>query len=295
MTLLRDLPSACFSNSSIRVEFLTTAGPRIIGLFLNGKDGNILGNADNVCYDTPYGEYYLIGGHRLWHAPEAFPRSFLPDGDGLQMEYGNRQVMLIQPDEPGTHFRKSITITLDDEKPLLQMNHTIQNNSLVKVELAPWAITLLPLGGVAVLPTSAPNQGEYAPNRQISLWHYTRWEDDRLKIKNDHLLVQGECRDHPFKIGYFNHKGWAAYWNEGVLFIKRFTPEFTKIHTDQNSNFECFCYNKFIELESLGPLTALEPGESITHTETWNILSDVPNPMTLQGDDPIEQKLGLPE
>lgn len=203
--------------------------------------------------------------------------------------------MLIQPDEPGTHYRKSIAITLDDEKPLLQVIHTIQNNSLVKVELAPWAITLLPLGGVAVLPTSAPYQGEYAPNRQISLWHYTRWEDDRLTIKNDHLLVQGESRNHPFKIGYFNHVGWAAYWDKGVLLIKRFNPEFTKIHTDQNSNFECFCYNKFIELESLGPLTALEPGESITHIETWSVLSDIPNPMTLQGDDSIEQKLGLLE
>lgn len=295
MTYPGNLPSACLYNPSIRVEFLTTSGPRITGLFLDGNEKNILGKADDVRYDTPYGEYHLIGGHRLWHAPEAFPRSYMPDGDGLLLEYGTRQVTLTQADEPGTHFRKTITITLDDEKPILAVHHIIQNNSLLKVDLAPWAITLLPLGGVAVLPTAAPSQGEYTPNRQIALWQYTQWEDDRLKIGNDHLLIQGKSKDHPFKIGYFNHRGWMAYWNAGMLFVKRFTPAINKMHADLNCNTECFCFNKFIELESLGPLTPLEPGASISHVETWSVLSGIPNPMTLEGENIIEQKLGLLE
>ncbi len=293
MPELNSPPASSISNPSIRVEFLTTAGPRITGVFLAGREENFLAQADQLNFDTPYGEYRILGGHRLWHAPEAFPRSYLPDGDGLLLEQRDLQVTLTQPREPGTGFRKTIILTLDAKDPQLTMQHTIQNNSLWPVELAPWAITQLKLGGVAVLPTSSPSRGEFAPNRQLTLWDYTKWEDDRLLIKNDYLYVQGVSRDYPFKIGYWNSKGWMAYWCDGILFIKRFLHDSQKPYPDLNCNTECYCYNQFIELESLGPLTKLEPGDLITHTETWSFHSGIPNPMTSQGIAAIEQTLGL--
>ena len=38
---------------------------------------------------------------------------------------------------------------------------------------------------------------------------------------------------------------------------------------------ESCCNDKFIELETLGPLTKLEPGASIYHMETWEIYSEL--------------------
>ena len=36
-------------------------------------------------------------------------------------------------------------------------------------------------------------------------------------------------------------------------------------------NFETFAKGAFQELETLGPLTTLEPGQSVSHTEHWHL------------------------
>lgn len=35
------------------------------------------------------------------------------------------------------------------------------------------------------------------------------------------------------------------------------------------------CNDKFVELESLGPLTNLDAGETITHVEKWELLEKI--------------------
>jgi hypothetical protein len=36
-----------------------------------------------------------------------------------------------------------------------------------------------------------------------------------------------------------------------------------------------YCNDRFVELESLGPLTRLDPGASIAHVEKWDILKEI--------------------
>jgi hypothetical protein len=40
-------------------------------------------------------------------------------------------------------------------------------------------------------------------------------------------------------------------------------------------NYETFTKGTFLELESLGPLARLEPGESTTHVERWYLFPAV--------------------
>ena len=42
---------------------------------LTRSDENLLAETPDIFWPTPDGDYYLRGGHRLWHAPEAKPRS----------------------------------------------------------------------------------------------------------------------------------------------------------------------------------------------------------------------------
>ena len=58
---------------------------------------------------TPYGDYYFRGGHRIWHAPEAMPRTYIPDGE-LQITELPDGVLLESPTEPGTGIRKQIKL-----------------------------------------------------------------------------------------------------------------------------------------------------------------------------------------
>ena len=70
-----------------------------------GQD--LLAEVPDIHWTTPYGEYYLRGGHRLWHAPEAVPRSSVPDNGGLTVEGRDGAVYLSQPPEPVTAFAKA--------------------------------------------------------------------------------------------------------------------------------------------------------------------------------------------
>ena len=63
-------PFASIENDFLRVDYLTTIGPRVIGLYAKGVDGNLLAETPDVHWPTPHGEYYLYGGHRLWTVPE---------------------------------------------------------------------------------------------------------------------------------------------------------------------------------------------------------------------------------
>ena len=45
---------------------------------------------------------------------------------------------------------------------------------------------------------------------------------------------------------------------------------------DMGSNFETFTKAAFQELETLGPLMTLEPGQSVTHTEYWFLAKTAP-------------------
>ncbi len=41
---------------------------------------------------------------------------------------------------------------------------------------------------------------------------------------------------------------------------------------------ECYCNDQFLELETLGPKTKLNPGESVSHVEIWELLENVSRP-----------------
>lgn len=113
------------------------------------------------------------------------------------------------------------------------------------------------------------------PNRCPALWPYTRWDDPRLRLGDDYILVSAQPGP-PFKIGYWNSHGWLGYWLDGVFFTKRFARPGAEPYPDFGCNAETYTNDKFFELESLGPLTRLVAGQTLEHTETWNVLSSLP-------------------
>ena len=265
-------PLRTLKHGSIELDYLSTAGPRIVGLRFNGSE-NLLAGVPQISLPTPWGDYHYIGGHRLWYAPEGMPRSYVPDGDGLDVEEIAGGVILQGKQEPGTGICKRVEITFHPEKPQLTLKHTLVNAGLWDVELAPWAITMFRLGGVAVLPFQATqvNMDDLLPNRRISLWPYSKINDPRLRFEDDFILISAKFGLPLFKIGAFNPRGWLAYWNSGVLFRKTFDVQPDAVHPDYGRNAEIYCDEHFIELESLSPLGRLGVGASVSHTETWDL------------------------
>lgn len=258
-------------NDFLEIEYLTHS-LRISGLKLKGGANIFADLCKKPPIPTPYGDFYFHGGHRLWHAPEAMPRTYVPDMGNLKITDLPNGVILETSTEPGTGIRKRIEIRLAPDAPSALLTHTLINDGLWPVKLALWTITQFRLGGTAILPMPVGNldAAGLLPNRNISFWPYTRINDPRLSLRDDYVLFQADALP-PFKMGYFNPHGWLAYFLDGVLFKKSFGALAGENYPDNNSNAELYCNDEFIELESLSPLVTLDPGESSQHVETWHL------------------------
>ncbi len=89
----------CYRLSNGTVEVLVTLdmGPRIIAYKFEGGT-NILGELSlETVVKTDLGEWRPIGGHRLWHAPEHMPRSYVPDNSPVKSSIiGNSTLRVAQ-------------------------------------------------------------------------------------------------------------------------------------------------------------------------------------------------------
>lgn len=287
MTDFYGLPTQTIGNDHIRVEYLAEAGLRVVRLFVANSacSENFLAETPAVSWDTPYGPYFLRGGHRLWHAPEGVPRSSIPEPRDLGIEAFSDGVRLSQPAEPETGIRKELEIRLDGDRPALTVKHTLCNGSLWPVELAPWAISQLALGGVAILPQPIGPIDPHAlrPNRCLVLWPYTTLTDPRVELHDDYWLVHGQPQSPPCKIGYLNRHGWMGYLRKGILLIKRFRPDEDRPHPDSGCNVEVHCSDTCLEMETLAPLCHLAPGQSATHVEQWEFFTGFDSPTSYDG------------
>lgn len=278
MSDFQGIPTHTLANGLISLDVLVGAGPRIVRLSAFGKD-NILADHPGLV-GTPYGDYRYRGGHRLWHAPEAMPRTYIPDDGGVVMEHLADGVRLTGQTEAMTGITKIIEIRLPADRPLVRVHHSLRNDGAWPVELAPWAVTMFRLGGVAILPQPVGPAGANSliPNRALALWPYSQINDPRLALRDDYILLWAFPHAAKFKIGYFNFHGWMAYWVDGLLFRKSYDVISGAPHVDGGSNAESYVDETCVELESLGPLVTLNPGEMTHLSETWELYPglDVP-------------------
>jgi hypothetical protein len=77
------------------------------------------------------------------------------------------------------------------------------------------------------------------------------------------------------KIGVANHQGWAGYLRNGTLFVKRIDWKDGATYPDGGVNVETYTAGTFLELETLGPMSRVEPGATIDHQERWFLFRDV--------------------
>jgi hypothetical protein len=285
------LPTAVLENNHIRLEYLTTAGPRILGLSYHGSP-NLLADVSDLIWDTPNGDYFPFGGHRLWIAPESPEKTYVPDASGLTARATSLGVELSGASERPSGVRKSLRIELYPSAARLRLVHTIVNENSSPLTFAPWGITQFCLGGTVLLPQPVGNtdpQGLLS-NRLLVLWPYTRINDPRLVLRDDCILLHAEAALPPVKLGYASQAGWLAYWWNGILFRKSFDLHPGADHPDGGCNAEVYCGDRFVELESLGVLGTVAPGQAAQLTETWELFPSLDVPFISAGIRDLLQK-----
>ena len=285
----------CLSLENAKLKLLITksVGPRILSLRFSDSE-NLFAELPDVSIDCPgSGALHLYGGHRLWHAPEEPSRTYLPDDSPVKITPVENGCMVTQAVEPKTGLQKSMEIRLQGDEPRVVITHRLSNQGLWPVTSAPWAITQLKSGGVAILPQSREETG-VLPNRSLALWPYTDPSNPNVTWGQNYILLRANMET-AFKVGFSNPRGWIAYWLNGTLFVKRAKYEAQFPYFDFGSSSECYCNDRFIELETLAPISTMNPGTSVTHVETWELYGKMDCPRDEKDAQSLVEKLKLEE
>jgi hypothetical protein len=257
------------ANKTVELIATTDVGPRLIRFgFIGGP--NLFRETPDVG-KTGGDAWRNYGGHRLWHAPEIKPRTYAPDNGPIEHQWDGQMLKLIQPTEAPTGVQKEIDVTLDPQCASVFVRHQLVNKNPWPIELAAWALTVMQGPGRAILPQEPPCN-DLLPVRPIGLWGYTNMADPRWKWGPKFVqLACDPAAPTPQKVGLGNKQGWVAYCREGHIFVKRFAFNASATYPDFGCNVECYTRGEMLEVESLGPLTKLNPGEALEHIEVWDL------------------------
>ena len=271
------------ANDTVQLVVSTEVGPRILLYGFNGEE--------NEFHEIPEESgkrgdrtFRVYGGHRLWASPEV-ARTYYPDNVPVSFRRQAKGFIFAAPPESGpsgTNLQKEIEIVLAERGSRVTVTHRIRNLGARATRLAPWALSVMAGGGKAILPlpSRAPlSAGRLLPEGIIALWSYTDIADSRWKIGTNYIqLHQHAGSISRFKeqmIGIFNPFGWGAYFRNGHLFVKKVNVAKSAKYPDFGCNFEIYTDARSLELETLGPLRNLQPGQTAEHTERWWLFKGV--------------------
>ena len=263
--------------NNLIIGVTTNIGPRI--LYLAHKENpniNLFGVVPDFGIDTPEGKWRIFGGHRLWVSPEAMPRSYSLDNKPVKIKIVDRKVIIEGNPEPQNSIKKRILIRPSSDSNSIEVVHEIENIGRWPIKFACWAISVMRKNGFAILPIKANPVDERGllPDRVIVLWPYTSINDARLILGTNYVFVRQDPNiKKPVKIGVKAHPPYVAYWVKGYLFVKQISVEKDAEYPDFQSNIEVYTNDLFLELETLGPLREIAPGEVNRHREIWKVVN----------------------
>jgi len=269
----------CYRVSNGEVELIVTGdvGPRIIRFgFVGGQ--NLFKEFTDQLGKTGEEKFQLRGGDRVWKAPEDPVATWAPDNVPVEITPTAAGLVARAPLEPLTNLQKEIEISMSPSGTSVTVSHRITNHSLFALEFAPWVLTMMAPGGTEI--TGFPPRGTHPANLEATnplvMWAYTNLADKRLTFTKKYLLLrQDSTVSEAQKVGLFNRDTWAAYLLNGEAFVKRASADPTKKYTDFGCSFETFTNNEFLEIETLGPITKVEPGHTVEQVEHWSLARNI--------------------
>ena len=263
------------TNGDVEVVVTVDMGPRIIKYNLPKKENIFCNNTEQVYEKTGW---KILGGHRLWMAPEHEVLSYEPDNSPIEYEIKEDSLHVLGNPGKTTGLRKEMFIKIDENGTNVLVRHRITNNNLWAVEFAPWALSVMASGGKEVIPINKEDTG-FLGNCWLGLWPYTKMNDHRIWWGDKYITLSQDINEESkFKLGMTNPLGWAAYFNNNMVFIKKFQYCACNKYPDNNLNFATFTNGFILEIERMGALTMIASGDKCEHVELWTIIDDVKCP-----------------
>ena len=262
------------TNGEVELIVTSDVGPRILRYgFVDGENLFKEMSPEEEGRLTAGQEWRLYGGHRIWVGPEEPHYTYAADNSPVAVDASGDELIAAAPvDVAG--IQKQISVRLEPSGTGVTVRHRLVNKSRWPLRFAPWALTMMAPGGtaIALFPPRGTHPEHLAPSNPLVMWRFTNLSDPRWGFFEKYLtLRQDPERDHPEKLGLFRAPTVAAYLLDGDLFVKTFDPPATGDYPDMGSSFETFTNDLFLELETLGPVTEVQPDGFADHVETWRL------------------------
>ncbi len=274
------------SNGETELIVTLDVGPRVISYRrLDGK--NVFKEYDDQMGVAGEPEWKIRGGHRLWVGPEDESRTYAPDNAPVAyQDLGGGTVRFTPPAETKYGIQKEFDLRLAPTGSGVRMTHRVKNIGSTPTALAVWSISVMAPGGVEIipLPSKRPHPGDaknarsaadFAPNQLMTIWPFFHFDDPRWRFGSKFITLRQSKDLDATKIGLAHREGAVGYLNGDTLFVKRFDYEEGKVYPDFGVNFETFTNPDMLEIETLGPITTLAPGEIVEHIESWELFSKI--------------------
>jgi hypothetical protein len=275
--------------ASAAAELIVTldVGPRVI-CYRKPGGFNVMKNYDEMMGGTGEKEWQIRGGLRFWLAPEDLTRTYFPDNRPVaHTPLGEFAARFTPPPEEPYGVQKVMELRLEEAGSRVHLRLKVTNVGQTPTTLAPWAPTVMAPGGMEIIPlppkanhpghpSRAKHPGDYGPNLSFIMWPYFDFTDERWTFGSRYIFLRQDSKKGPTKIGLGHPVPWVAYWNQGTLFVKRFRHHEWAKYPDMGTSYQTFTNEDMLEMETVGVLCTLLPGQSAELEETWELFTDVP-------------------
>lgn len=291
-------------NERVEVRVVADVGPRVLDLRVRGganlfyvREAELGGRGEPV--------WRMRGGWRLWIAPERPGTTYALDNAPCTVTRETPATLVVTgPPQPAASVRKTVRLTIDGERPRVVVESRVANVGDAPVTFAPWTLAALRPGGRAFVPLDVGPPEAFDAIRRVILWSYARLDDPRHRFGDalvaiEHqevangptpiLVAPGRTSDES-KIGVDTTAGWAAYLRGTTLLVTRAIVE-PGPRADGGATIEVYSSRAFLELEHLGTLREVRPGDEAVLREDWWVFDDVTLPPIEEGLAPIAEAL----
>jgi hypothetical protein len=270
------------NNGDAELIVTLDVGPRILSYRLAGRP-NVFKEYPEQLGRSGESEWRIRGGHRQWTGPEDQTRTYALDNGPVKDREVDLGVVRFTPAPEAEYgLQKEIDVRLASSGSRVTVVHRYTNVGAGPADLAPWSVSVMAPGGIAIipLPGKRPHPGsykearsaaDYAANQLMAVWPYLDFQDPRWRFGTKFITLRQDPGRGPTKLGLAHKLGSVGYLNAGILFVKWFEYREGQIYPDDGVNLETFSNEVMLEIESLGPLISLDPGQSVEHTERWEL------------------------
>lgn len=237
----------------LTMEIDSNNGARIVSLRYD--DAEVL---SQINFPNQYGSTFWTSPQKEWNWPP------VPEHDMKPYEVTRQGEALVMTSQLSERFPVIIKkrFEVDAADQCFVVTYTIQNASEQERRVAPWEITRVLAHGTITF--DAPVDG-ITP---AGLMNFVE-RDGLATYDIDH--VEGQNR----KINS-DGKGWLSYVADGLRLTKRF-PDLTPDQpAPDEAEIQVYVHqgDAYVELESQGAYTTLQPGESLDWTVRWYLTKE---------------------